>query len=387
MEQASMMNGAGGRMPLPRRQIFLGGGLVIGLALVLAVIKAVQIWYAITFGQFSPPPAAVTTAVVQELEWEDTIRATGTLRAVQGVELSAEQAGRVARIHFESGDTVAAGTVLVELDTAVEDAQLTEAKARKERTQRAWDRAQQLRSRNAVSDEFFDQAQWEARQAEAQVASLSSQIERKRVVAPFPGRTGIRRVNIGQFVSGGDPVVPLYSAESLYVDFAVPQSQSGAVAAGQEVRFTTDALRGETFRGTVSTVNPQLDERTRTAGVRATVQNTDGRLRPGMFVDVELVLPAKPRYLTVPTSSITFAPYGNMVYVLEAGAGDAPRGARQQVVQLGPRRGDQVAVVQGLNAGEEVVSSGGFKLMPGGLVVVNNALAPSGEAAPQPEDR
>ncbi len=370
-----------------RRQLLFGFGLVLGLALLLAIIKAVQIWYAITFGQFSPPPSAVTSAVVQEVPWEEVIRATGTLRAAQGVELSVEQSGRVAKIHFESGDDVAAGKVLVELDTAVEQAQLAESQARFARAKSSWERAQQLRTRNAVSQEFFDQAQWEFRQAEAQVASLASQVERKRVVAPFAGRTGIRRVNIGQFVSGGEAVVPLFSADALYVDFSVPQGKSGQVASGQTVRFVTDALPGKEFQAVVTTVNPQLDEQTRTVAVRATVPNSGGNLRPGMFVDVSLVLPSQPKYLTIPASSVTFAPYGNMVYVIEPGAVETPRAARQQVVQLGPRRGDQVAILSGLKAGEEVVSSGGFKLMPGGAVIVNNALAPSGDAAPQPEDR
>jgi len=370
-----------------RRQLVFGIGMVLLFALLLAAIKAVQIWYAITFGQFSPPPSAVTTAVVQDVPWEEIIRATGTLRATQGVELSVEQSGRVAKIHFESGDDVPAGKVLVELDTAVEEAQLAESQARFSRAKSSWERAQQLRTRNAVSQEFFDQAQWEFRQAEAQVASLTSQVERKRVVAPFAGRTGIRRVNIGQFVSGGEAVVPLFSADSLYVDFSVPQGKSGQVASGQTVRFESDALPGKEFQAVVSTVNPQLDEQTRTVAVRATLANAGGNLRPGMFVDVSLVLPAQPRYLTIPASSITFAPYGNMVYVVEPAVGEAPRSVRQQVVQLGPRRGDQVAILSGLKAGEEVVSSGGFKLMPGGTVIVNNALAPSGEAAPQPEDR
>jgi len=387
MTNASSLGSAIRGSPSNKRQLLIGVGLVLGFALLLAVVKAVQIWYAITFGQFSPPPSAVTTAVVQELPWEDIISATGTLRAAQGVELSVEQAGRVAKIHFESGDDVAAGKVLVELDTAVEEAQLAESQARFARAKSSWERAQQLRTRNAVSQEFFDQAQWEFRQAEAQVASLNSQVERKRVVAPFAGRTGIRRVNIGQFVSGGEAVVPLFSADSLYVDFSVPQGKSGAVASGQTVRFETDALPGNVFQAVVSTVNPQLDEQTRTVAVRATLPNAGGKLRPGMFVDVSLVLPSQPKYLTIPASSVTFAPYGNMVYVVEPGAAEAPRSVRQQVVQVGPRRGDQVAIVSGLKAGEEVVSSGGFKLMPGGAVIVNNALAPSGEAAPQPEDR
>lgn len=365
----------------------LGVGLLI---LLLAIVKYAQISMAVAaHASFSPPPEAVTSIITEEHSWQRTLSAVGTLAASQGASLSVQSPGEVKRILFESGDAIVRDQLLVELDTAVEEAQLKAAIALRDRTALDLERARELRKSNVNSKSEMDSAQAAASEAAAVVRSLEATIARKKVVAPFSGRAGIRSVNIGQYVNPGDPIVPLYMLDPLYVDFALPQQAIDHLETGIPVQLKIDAFPGESFEGKLTAINPQVDIATRNVQLQATISNPGERLRPGMFAEVSVLLTEVDRVIAIPASSINYAPYGDTVYVIEKMRDPQGReysGVRQQVVALGRSRGNQIAVLEGLSAGQEVVTSGVFKLRPGLAVSVQNSFAPSNDPAPQPAD-
>lgn len=365
----------------------LGVGLLI---LLLAIVKYAQISMAVAaHASFSPPPEAVTSIITEEHSWQRTLSAVGTLAASQGGSLSVQSPGEVKRILFESGDAIVRDQLLVELDTAVEEAQLKAAIALRDRTALDLERARELRKSNVNSKSEMDSAQAAASEAAAVVRSLEATIARKKVVAPFSGRAGIRSVNIGQYVNPGDPIVPLYMLDPLYVDFALPQQAIDHLETGIPVQLKIDAFPGESFEGKLTAINPQVDIATRNVQLQATISNPGERLRPGMFAEVSVLLTEVDRVIAIPASSINYAPYGDTVYVIEKMRDPQGReysGVRQQVVALGRSRGNQIAVLEGLSAGQEVVTSGVFKLRPGLAVSVQNSFAPSNDPAPQPAD-
>ncbi len=229
----------------------------------------------------------------------------------------------------------------------------------------------------------------EQRQTEAQVEEIRATIARKTIRAPFAGILGLRQVNLGQYLSGGDPVVSLQSLDPTYVNFGVPQQDAGQVVVGHTVRITTEDLAGVAFTGHVTAINSIVDEATRNVQIQATLANPNGRLRPGMFVQTEVLLGASHSAVTLPASAISYAPYGDSVFVVEDlkdPNGQTYRGVRQQFVKLGAARGDQIAVLSGVKPGEEVVSSGVFKLRNGVAVLVNNRVQPGNKPAPKPEE-
>lgn len=356
----------------------------------LGLVKFQQIQTAIAQGAaFQPPPEAVTTIVAQPEEWPATLRAIGTMAAVQGVTVSADLPGTVDRILFDSGQAVTAGQVLAVLDTRQEQAQLAAIEAQRELARLTFDRMQGLLTERVISRAEFDRATAEYRQTDAQVAEIRAVIERKTIRAPFAGLLGIRQVNLGQYLAGGDALVTLQSVNPIYVNFGVPQQAAAQIVAGRTVRVTTDDVASEEWTGRITAVDSMVDEATRNIQVQATLPNPGGRLRPGMFVQAEIALGPSQRVIALPASAISYAPYGDSVFVvaeLEGDEGKSYRGVRQQFVKPGAGRGDQVAVLSGINPGEEVVTSGVFKLRNGAAVVVNNTVQPGNDPAPKPED-
>ena len=373
-----------------KKQILVGLGIAFGLVLTLALIKYLQISAAMAEqAGMKMPPEAVTTIEVQPLPWPETLEVVGTLSAVQGVVLRAEGEGNVTKINVDSGAAVTAGTVLVELDTAVEEAELKAALAERDKAQKAYTRAKNLVTESATSRATLESNEAAFRSAEAQVASLQAQIAKKRIVAPFSGKLGVRRVNLGEYVSTGAEVIPLFDLTTLHFDFSVPERVAGRISAGLAVEAQIDSFPDRIFRGAVDSFDPQIDEKTRNLKVRALLKNADGSLKPGMFARAGIVLSPGETALAIPTSSINYAPYGDTVYVVQEMADPAGQkylGVRSQIVELGAKRGNQVVVSSGLTPGEVVVTSGTFKLRPGAAVVVHNELAPANENSPKPSD-
>jgi membrane fusion protein, multidrug efflux system len=368
--------------------------MLLVMALVVASLGFVKFRQfqamAAMYAAMQPPPDAVTTTVTAREEWPTTLSAIGTVAAVQGVLVSADLPGVVERIAFESGKTVRKGDVLVELDTRQEQAQLAGAEAQVQLTRLNFERMQGLVEQDAVSRAEYDAAAAAHTQAEARLREIHATIARKTIRAPFSGVLGIRQVNLGQYLNGGDAVVSLQSLNPIYVNFAVPQHEAAQIRAGRDVRVSADDLGGTTFTGRVSAIDSVVDQATRNVQVQATFSNPGGRLRPGMFVQAQVALGASRPVIALPASAISYAPYGDSVFVVTDMTDDEGReyrGVRQQVVTIGPARGDLVAVLSGLEPGQEVVTSGVFKLRNGVPVQVNNSVQPASSPAPQPEDR
>jgi len=364
--------------------------IVILVIATLGFVKYRQISAAIAGGKsYQPPPEAVTTVVAERSTWATTIDAVGTIAPVQGVTLSADLPGVVDRIGFVSGAHVQQGQVLFTLDSRAERAQLAAAEAGRDLARVTLERSKKLISQNAIPQSEFDTSQAQFRQADAAVQEIQASIDRKTVRAPFAGVTGIRQVNLGQYVHSGDPVVPLQSLNALYVNFSVPQQSVAALHVGSVVNATLEGVEGAPLQGRVTAVDPIVDESTRNVRVQATFPNWQGRLRPGMFVTVQVVLGAENAVVALPSSAINYAPYGNSIYIVETMKtpdGKPYKGVRQQFVKLGRTQGDQVSVVDGVEPGQEIVTSGVFKLRPGAAVTVNNKVQPSNKPLPRPEN-
>jgi membrane fusion protein, multidrug efflux system len=366
--------------------------LVVMAALIagLGFLKFQQIQTAIAQGAaFQPPPEAVTTIVAKQEEWPDTLSAIGTMAAVQGVDVSADLPGMIERVSFDSGSFVRAGDVLVQLDTRQERAQLAAVEAQRDLARLNFDRMQGLLKESVVSKAEYDRATAEQRATEARVGEIRATIERKTIRAPFSGVLGIRQVNLGQYLSDGEVVVSLQALNPIYVNFGVPQQTAGQVMSGRRVRVTAGDVAGVQFEGRVTAVDSVVDEATRNIQVQATLPNPAGVLRPGMFVQAEVVLGASRPVVSLPASAINYAPYGDSIFVVDTlkDANGVPyRGVRQQFVKLGGGRGDQTAVISGVKPGDEVVTSGVFKLRNAAAVLVNNKVQPGNNPAPKPED-
>ena len=365
-------------------------GIAIGLIATLGFVKFKQIQTAIAQGAaFQPPPEAVTTITAAEEQWPSTLNAIGTIVAVQGVAVSADLPGTVDRLLFESGQAVHAGDVLAVLDTRQEQAQLAALEAQRDLAHITFERMQGLLSEHVISQAEFDRATADNRQTDARVGEVRAVIERKKIRAPFSGILGLRAVNLGQYLAAGAELVTLQSLNPIRVNFGVPQQSAGQVSVGRAVRITTDDGSGVQRTGRVTAIDSQIDDATRNIQIQATLANPDGTLRPGMFVQTEVVLGASQPHVAIPASSISYAPYGDSVFVvadLKTSDGQVYRGVRQQVVKVGPARGDQVSILSGLKPGDEVVTSGVFKLRNGAAVVVNNKVQPGNNPAPKPEN-
>lgn len=372
-----------------KRMIITLTAVVVFLA-ALGFVKYNQIQNAIAQGaSYTPPPEAITTIVAAEDEWQVTLGAIGTVTAAQGVVVSADLPGIVAAIEFDSGKRVRAGDVLVRLDTKQENAQLAAAEAQQRLAHVNLERMKVLQAEKVAAQAEFDQAEAEDMQADARVNEIRATIERKTIRAPFSGILGIRQVNLGQYVNPGQAIVPLQSLDPVYVDFAVPQQEMRDVRVGAELDITVEGVPGVAARGRITAINSVVDASTRNINVQATFPNRDEKLRPGMFVEARVIVGESRPVIALPASAIAYTPYGNFVFIVEdmqGPNGKTYRGVRQQFVKLGSARGDQVAVLEGLKVGEEVATSGVFKLRNSAAVLVSNEIQPANDPTPDPED-
>jgi membrane fusion protein (multidrug efflux system) len=366
--------------------------LVIMLALMggLGFVKYKQVEAAIAAGaNFQIPPTAVTTVVANKETWPSTMGVIGTAAAIQGVTVSADLPGTIDTIHFESGQWIKEGQILVELDTRQERAQLASLEAQRDLAGINYGRAQELVKSGVIAKQEYDNAAAQQKATEAQVGDIKAAIARKTIRAPFSGVLGIRQVSLGQYLAAGQAIVSLQTLSPIYVNFGVPQQDSGKMVAGHVLRVTSADLPGVNFTGRIIALDSVINEQTRNIQVQAVVTNKDNKLRPGMFVQVELPLGSPREVIPVPASAINYAPYGDSVYVvtnMTDPKGKSYRGVRQQVVKVEGSRGDQVGIISGVNPGDEVVSSGVFKLRNGAPVQVNNAVKPSNSTNPNPQD-
>jgi len=356
----------------------------------LGFVKFRQVEAAIAQGRsFRIPPTSITTVVAQRETWPSTLTVIGSAAAIQGVTVSADLPGTIDKIHFESGQWVQEGDVLVELDTRQERAQLASLEAQRDLARINYDRAQQLVKAGVISRSDYDNATAQQKATEAQVGDIRAAIARKTIRAPFSGVLGIRQVSLGQYLAAGQAIVALESLSPIYVNFGVPQQHMTEVALGRVLRVTNSDLPGMAFSGRINALDSVISEETRNIQVQAILTNKENKLRPGMFVQVELPLGEPREVVPLPASAINYAPYGDSVFVvvdMKDPQGNTYRGVRQQVVKIEGSRGDQVAVTSGVNPGDEVVSSGVFRLRNGAPVQVNNTVKPGNNPAPKPED-
>jgi membrane fusion protein, multidrug efflux system len=366
---------------------FLAG---IAIAFALGGIKFFQVRKAMAeYASFAPPPETVSSLIAEEEAWIPSLKAVGSTAAVQGVTVSTDEPGIVQKIDFESGQAVKQGDLLVQLEVSQEQAQLRSAEAQMRLAGANLLRQQNLLKSRVSSQADYDSAQAQYDQAVAKVEEVNALINKKTIRAPFSGVLGIRAVNLGQYLQSGAQVAPLQSLDPIYVNFWLPQQNLGQIGAGQLVSVQADGLPNVTFDGTINAVDAVVDEATRNVRVQATLSNPNALLRPGMFVNTEVPLASKSNHVVLPATAVQYAPYGDMVYIIEylnGPDGKTYRGVRQQVVKVGESRGDRVAILSGVNAGEEVVTSGVFKLRPGVHVQVNNSIQPENSEAPKPED-
>lgn len=370
--------------------ILLAVAAGIGVWVLLGGVKALQIQGMMAkYANMKMPPEAVTAIEAPEEEWVPAIRAVGSTSAVQGVVVSTDQPGIVEKIAFESGQNVKQGDLLVQLDVSQEQAQLRSAQAQLKLAETSLQRQKNLLQNRVSSQADFDAAQAQYDQAEARVQEVSSLINKKTIRAPFTGVLGIRLVNLGQYLQSGAQVAPLQSLDPIYVNFYLPQQTIGSIKAGQEVLVKADGLEDKIFQGKINAVDSVVDEATRNVLVQATLANPGGLLRPGMFVGAEVPLPNMEKRVLIPATAVQFAPYGDTVYVVEQmkdQKGESYTGVRQQVVKVGESKGDRVSILSGVKPGEQVVTSGVFKLRQGSHVQINNTIEPANNEKPKPED-
>ncbi len=364
---------------------------VMGLFIAaLGFVKFRQVKAAMAvYASFQPPPEAVTTIVAHQERWPATLSAIGTVTAVRGVTVSADLPGIVEKIVFDSGQAVKEGDVLVQLDTRQERAQLTAAEAQRDLSSSNLERMRSLTADRIVAQAELDQAEATNKTAEANAGEIRATIGRKTIRAPFAGVLGLRQVNLGQYLTAGAAIVSLQSLNPIYVNFAVPQQQVAALKVGTEVRVAIENGQARPS-GTVTAIDAVVDQATRNAQVQATFPNANGKLRPGMFMQANVMLGTSEAVVTLPASAINYAPYGDSVFVVgdvKGPKGDTYRGVLQRFVKLGGSRGDQIAVLSGVKAGEEIVTSGVFKLRSGAAVQVDNTIQPSNNPTPRVEDR
>jgi len=367
--------------------------LMLGLFILFLVALGVFTYFRFKAGmammaKFAPPPAAVTSVVAKPQTWQPILSVVGSMRAVNGVLVSTDLAGIVTRIAFESGRELKKGDLLVKLDTQQEAAQLHSAQARRELARISLQRQSDLFAKKAVAQSDFDSAQSEFRQADAAVEEAQAMIDRKTITAPFDGLAGIRQVDLGQYLNVGNPIAPLQSLDPIYVEFSIPQQDFNQVTLGKKVRVRADGVDGQEFEGVITALDSKVDEATRNVTIQATVKNPDHKLRPGMYVNVDILLPEQDGVIAIPASSINYAPYGDSVFLIKDATGPGAKGKEviQQFVKLGATRGDQVSVLSGLKPGDEVVTSGVFKLRSHAPVIINNSVQPTNDLNPNPPD-
>jgi membrane fusion protein, multidrug efflux system len=370
--------------------------MLIAVAVVLGGIFGFQAFKAVMIKKFmasmSAPPQTVSATKAEYSPWQQQIEAIGSLRAVKGADLSLEVSGVVDSISFKSGDDVAQGTVLLKLRADDDAAKLVSLQATAELSELTYQRDLKQFKIQAVSQATLDTDSANLKNAKAQVAEQQAVLDKKTLRAPFAGHLGIRAVDLGQYLGAGTTIVTLQALDPIFLDFFVPQQVVDQVRIGQAVTVKVDAYKDQTFPGEIAALNPKVDTSSRNVQVRATLQNPDHKLLPGMYATVDIATGAPQNYITLPQTAITYNPYGDTVYVVDNKSAQ-PDGkpqlfARQTFVTTGATRGDQVAVLKGVNPGDTVVTAGQIKLHNGSPVVINNSITPTADAAPNvPLDR
>jgi membrane fusion protein (multidrug efflux system) len=377
------------KMKLPRSPVAKAVLGIVALVVIVFGIKALQI-FKMASAPMVMPPTTVSSTPVKEEDWAPILSSVGSVTAVQGAVVSTELGGVVSEIDFENGGIAKKGEVLLRLDVSAEQAQLHSAEADLELARADFQRSRDLATKKVISKAELDAAETKYKQKAASVDQMRSMMTKKEVHAPFDGQLGIRQVNVGQMINAGQQVVALTALEPVYVDFALPQQHVSRLSPGLDVHVRTDTLEGQESSGKLTAISSAIDQVTRNVGLQATLENRDHSLRPGMFAKVDVVLAEKQKTLVVPGSAISYAPYGDSVFVIEKKkdpkTGKESQVLRQAFVRVGEARGDFISITQGLKAGETLVSAGVFKLRNGMQVVINNDLAPKPELNPKPAD-
>ena len=346
------------------------------------------------------PPATVSTMKADYQQWQPQLTAVGTLRAVRGVDVTSEVAGLVRSVEFKSGDEVRAGQVLAQLNAESDIAQMRALEAAAELAATVYERDKAQLAAEVISKAQVDNDAADLKSKRAQVAQQAATVQKKTIRAPFSGKLGISTVNPGQYLNPGDKLVTLQTIDPIYVDFFLPQQQLPQIAIGQQVTVTTDAYKDASFTGKINAINPKVDPSTRNVQIEATVPNSKRQLLPGMFATVKVNAGVEQRFLTLPQTAITYNPYGDTVFVVKKSEQkDDKKGekkddkgkpslvAQQVFVTTGPTRGDQVAILKGIEPGAEVVTSGQVKLKNDTPVIINNTVQPANSPNPKPQEQ
>ena len=377
--------------PLGRRMTIMlcGVFLLLGLIFGFNQLKTFMIKYFIA--GMGLPPATVSTMVVETTAWQPKLSSVGNVRAFRGVELSTEIGGLVQTVPIKSGMDVKEGELLIKLNDASDVAQLNSLKALADLAQVINERDRQQLEIQAISKNVFDTSKADAKSKQAQVEQQTALVAKKNLKAPFSGRVGIVMINPGQFVNPGDKLLTLQTLDPIFVDFNLPQSNAEQIQVGQEIVVTTDAFKDASFTGKISAVSPKVDANTRNIQIEAKLANPDKKILPGMFANVNIKLGEQVKMLTLPQTAVTYNPYGSTVFIAKPTGKKDKQGkpaleAQQVFVTTGPTRGDQVAILKGVDEGATVVTSGQLKLKNGTPLIVNNKVLPANSPNPQPQE-
>lgn len=359
-----------------RRMLFMLGAVVVVVA-ILAALKFNSIYQQIQQFQAPKPAIDVEAEVARRMDWQSRLPAIGTLKASQGIDLSVEIAGTITDVQFQSGEKVSKGQAIVLLDSEMEQASLASAEADLSLARLEFQRARSLLDRQAISRSEYDRLNAQSQKAEASVAQLRASLAKKRILAPFSGTIGIRQVDVGDYIAAGTPIATLQDLSTLYVDFFLAEQHVPLLALGQKVQLRVAAYPDERFEGVISALNPKVETTTRNVQVRAELANPDGRLLPGMFADLQVLLPTENAQVVVPETAITYTLYGNSVLLVTEGT--PPEGVsrdepylvvERRFVTTGERRDGLVVVLDGLEGGEQVITAGQLKLDSGTHVAI-----------------
>jgi membrane fusion protein, multidrug efflux system len=366
---------------------------VVGLALFVVGYQFSQILVMgkmMAKGAFNPPPSAVTTLVTETTQWQPSMDSVGTITAVNGVTISTDLAGIVSQINFDSGKEVHTGDLIIQEDITQELGQLHQAEAQRDLAKVNLKREADLLAKRTVSQQDYDTAESTYRQDEASVEQYKGLIARKTLRARFDGVLGIRQVNLGQYLNPGDAIVTLQSFDPVYVNFTLPQQDLSKLSVGQTVDVSADAYNDEIFSGKITAINSLVDQNTRNVQVQATFSNPNHKLRPGMFVKANVLMDHMNTVVAVPSTAIHYAPYGDSIFTVasekDKQTGQTEKIVHEKFVKLGVTRGDMVAVISGIKTGEEIVTSGVFRLRNGGKISINNSNQPPQNLHPSPPD-
>ena len=378
--------------PLRRRMIVMlvSVFVLLGLLVGFNTLKTALITYFISSAGL--PPATVSTMSAEEEEWQPTLSSVGNIRAFRGVDLSAETGGAVLNVFVKSGMDVKKGDLLIQLNDAADIAQLNSFKAMADLAKVINERDKQQLAIQAISKNVFDTSAADAKSKAAQVEQQAALVAKKSIKAPFSGRVGIIAINPGQYVNAGDKMLTLQTLDPIFVDFTLPQSTAGMIQVGQEIEMKTDAFKDAGFKGKITAVSPKVELNTRNMQIEAMVSNPDKKVLPGMFANVTINLGDRVKYLTLPQTAITYNPYGSTVFIARKTDRKDKQGkplieAEQVFVTTGLTRGDQVAIVKGLEPGVMVVTSGQLKLKNGTPLIINNKVQPGFNPNPKPQEQ